>query len=126
MLLATESGRLDRRARRARFGRRTEASLVQALADLHRDMGGEEEQDPFEPSDVGRELFDKELGEGLAERLREELEAVERAERRLGRRYLRPIDSEQQANAPLPAPALPRSPVLDQPRGLQRARLGTR
>ena len=82
-------------------------------------MGGEDEQDPFEPSDVGRELFDKEL-------LREELEAVERAERRLGRRYLRPIDSDRQANAPLPAPALPRSPVLDQPRGLQRARLGTR
>jgi DnaK suppressor protein len=46
-------------------------------------MAGEEEQDPFEPSDVGRDLFDKELGEGLAERLREELEAVERAERRL-------------------------------------------
>jgi DnaK suppressor protein len=31
---------------------------------------------------MGRDLFDKELGVGLAERLREELEAVERAERR--------------------------------------------
>ena len=59
------------------------ARIEHALADLRQEMAGEEEQDPFEPSDVGRDLFDKELGEGLAERLREELEAVERAERRL-------------------------------------------
>ena len=62
---------------------RERARIEHALADLRQEMAGEEEQDPFEPSDVGRDLFDKELGEGLAERLREELEAVERAERRL-------------------------------------------
>jgi DnaK suppressor protein len=62
---------------------RERARIEHALADLRQEMAGEEEADPFEPSDVGRELFDKELGEGLALRLREELEAVERAERRL-------------------------------------------
>jgi DnaK suppressor protein len=62
---------------------RERARIEHALADLRQEMAGEDEQDPFEPSDVGRDLFDKELGEGLAERLREELEAVERAERRL-------------------------------------------
>jgi DnaK suppressor protein len=64
---------------------RERARIEHALADLRQEMAGEEEQDPFEPSDVGRDLFDKELGEGLAERLREELEAVERAERRLAK-----------------------------------------
>lgn len=39
--------------------------------------------DPYEASDVGPDLYDEELGEGRAEKLREELEAIERAERRL-------------------------------------------
>ncbi len=39
--------------------------------------------DPFEAADVGGDLFDEELAEGQAERLRAELEAIERAERRL-------------------------------------------
>jgi RNA polymerase-binding transcription factor len=64
---------------------RERARIEHALADLRQEMAGEEEQDPFEPSDVGRDLFDKELGEGLAKRLREELEAVERADRRLAK-----------------------------------------
>src|SRR4030081_2945169 len=64
---------------------RERARIAHALAHLRPERAGEGEQDPFEPSDVGRDLFDKELGEGLAERLREELEAVERAERRLAK-----------------------------------------
>jgi DnaK suppressor protein len=81
---------------------RERARIEHALADLRQEMAGEEEQDPFEPSDVGRfepsdvgrDLFDKELGEGLAERLREELEAVERAERRLAEgTYCLSVDS---------------------------------
>ncbi len=35
------------------------------------------------PADVATELFDEELAGGMRERLREELEAIERAERRL-------------------------------------------
>ena len=38
---------------------------------------------PVEAADVAPDLLDAELGEGLAERLREELEAVERADGRL-------------------------------------------
>ena len=77
---------------------RERARIEHALADLRQEMAGEEEQDPFEPSDVGRDLFDKELGEGLAERLREELEAVGRAKRAPGRGYLRRVGRERQAN----------------------------
>jgi DnaK suppressor protein len=39
--------------------------------------------DPFEAADVGEDLFDEELAQGQAERLRDELDAIERAERRL-------------------------------------------
>ena len=35
------------------------------------------------PADVATELFDEELASGMRDRLREELEAIERAERRL-------------------------------------------
>src|ERR1700709_2071051 len=38
--------------------------------------------DPYEASDVAPDLFDAQAGDGLAGRLAEELEAVERAERR--------------------------------------------
>ena len=44
---------------------------------------GDDDPDPFEAADVAPDLLDAEIGEGLAESLREELEAVERAERRL-------------------------------------------
>ncbi|MCW3056631.1 MAG: transcriptional regulator, TraR/DksA family, partial [Solirubrobacterales bacterium] len=43
----------------------------------------DDDPDPFEASDVAPDLLDAEIGEGLAERLRDELEAIERAEQRL-------------------------------------------
>jgi DnaK suppressor protein len=39
--------------------------------------------DPFEASDVSAELVDEELGQARGEQLRTEMEAIERAERRL-------------------------------------------
>ncbi len=39
--------------------------------------------DPYEAADVGGDLFDEELATGQAEQLRDELEAIERAEQRL-------------------------------------------
>jgi DnaK suppressor protein len=39
--------------------------------------------DPFEAADVGGDLLDAEIGEGLAERLGAELQAIDRAEQRL-------------------------------------------
>jgi DnaK suppressor protein len=56
--------------------------LERALAEA-RDREEDEDPDPYEASDVAPDLLDAELGEGLAERLSEELEAVERAEKRL-------------------------------------------
>jgi DnaK suppressor protein len=61
---------------------RERARIERALADLTR-HDGDDDPDPFEAADVASDLLDAELGQGLAERLREELEAVERAERRL-------------------------------------------
>jgi DnaK suppressor protein len=39
--------------------------------------------DPFEAADVSEDLFDEELAQAQTERLRDELDAIERAERRL-------------------------------------------
>ncbi|HSZ14567.1 MAG TPA: TraR/DksA family transcriptional regulator [Solirubrobacteraceae bacterium] len=39
--------------------------------------------DPFEAADVGGDLFDEELAQAQGQRLRDELDAIERAERRL-------------------------------------------
>jgi DnaK suppressor protein len=39
--------------------------------------------DPFEAADVSEDLFDEELAVGQNEQLRDELEAIERAEQRL-------------------------------------------
>jgi DnaK suppressor protein len=61
---------------------RERARLTRALADVTRG-GGADDPDPFEAADVGPALLDAELGEGFAAGLRDELEAVERAERRL-------------------------------------------
>jgi DnaK suppressor protein len=56
--------------------------IERALAGLaHADSGELSDQD--EPADVGSELYQDEVDEGLEERLREELAAVERAEQRL-------------------------------------------
>jgi DnaK suppressor protein len=56
--------------------------IERALAGTSR-RAEDDDPDPFEASDAGADLLEAELDEGLAERLREELAAVERAERRL-------------------------------------------
>lgn len=61
---------------------RERARIERALADLARDEG-DREDDPFDTADVASDTFAAELEEGLAERLRGELEALERAEQRL-------------------------------------------
>jgi DnaK suppressor protein len=66
-LLARERARVERAL--ARAAEREEASEL-TLVDQH-------------PADYGTELFDDELDDTLALRLREELEAIERAEKRL-------------------------------------------
>jgi DnaK suppressor protein len=55
--------------------------IQRALADLEQPDPGRNE--PRDASDDATELFSEELGEGIADRLRRELEAVERAEQRL-------------------------------------------
>jgi DnaK suppressor protein len=52
------------------------------LADVQR-RDHDEDSDGFEQSDAAADLLDAELSEGLLERLRDELGAIERAERRL-------------------------------------------
>jgi len=54
--------------------------IEKALADIG---PAEDRDEPRDASDDANELFDEELGEGVAERLREELDAIERAEKRL-------------------------------------------
>jgi DnaK suppressor protein len=46
---------------------------------------GEEEAEELDPADRGRELYQDELDEGRREDLRNQLEAVDRAEERLAR-----------------------------------------
>jgi DnaK suppressor protein len=62
---------------------RERARIERGLADVTRRDGGDDEPDPFEAADVGPALLDAELGEGFTEGLREDLEAVARAEKRL-------------------------------------------
>jgi len=57
--------------------------LEQALAELNPTGGDELSQVDQHPADAGSELFEQERDEGIADRMREELAAVERAERRL-------------------------------------------
>ena len=54
---------------------RERARIERTLADVAR-REDDDDPDPFEASDVASDLLDAELGEGLAERLREELEAI--------------------------------------------------
>jgi DnaK suppressor protein len=58
------------------------ARIERALAEVAQ-REDDDDPDPFEASDVAPDLLDAEIGEGLAERLRDELEAIERAEQRL-------------------------------------------
>jgi DnaK suppressor protein len=57
------------------------ARIERAVADLAPDDDGD--PDPFEAADAAPDLLEAELGEGQAERLRDELEAIGRAEQRL-------------------------------------------
>jgi len=61
---------------------RQRARIERALADAT-GRDGEELVDPFEARESGEDLFNEELQEAQAERLRGELDAIERAERRL-------------------------------------------
>jgi DnaK suppressor protein len=56
--------------------------IERTLAEISR-REDDDDPDPFEASDAGADMVETEIGEGLAERLQEELEAVQRAERRL-------------------------------------------
>jgi DnaK suppressor protein len=56
--------------------------IEQALAKL-RHEDDSEEADEFDPGNLASDLYQDELGEGLSDDLREQLEAVERAEERL-------------------------------------------
>jgi DnaK suppressor protein len=68
-------------ARARELLQRERERIEKALADL--EAPDEHRNEPRDASDDGTELFQEELDEGIAERLREELAAVERAERRL-------------------------------------------
>jgi DnaK suppressor protein len=58
------------------------ARIERALTRLgHQDTG--EPNDEIDPGNLGSDLYQDELNEGLADRLRQELAAVERAEARL-------------------------------------------
>jgi DnaK suppressor protein len=64
------------------------ARIERALAELARGEGegegeGHEEDVPLDAANVATDTFEAELEEGLSDRLRVELEAVERAEQRL-------------------------------------------
>jgi len=62
---------------------RERARIEHALEDLAA-PDSESAPDTVAGSDAGRDLLDAEIGAGLSEQLQEELQAVERAERRLG------------------------------------------
>ena len=61
---------------------RERARVERALTDGSR-REGEDDLDPFEAGDAAAEMVDVEVGEAVAQRLSEELEAIERAEERL-------------------------------------------
>jgi DnaK suppressor protein len=61
---------------------RERARIEHALGDVA-PQDSEDAPDPFEAADVGEDLFAEELAQAQSERLRDELEAIERAERRL-------------------------------------------
>ncbi len=61
---------------------RERARIESALAELARGEA-DDEDDPFDTADAATDTFEAELEEGLSDRLRTELEAVQRAEQRL-------------------------------------------
>ena len=68
-------------ARARKLLARERARIEQSL--LEYDTPPEDRDEPRDASEDANELFDEELGEGVAERLRSELAAIERAEKRL-------------------------------------------
>ena len=63
---------------------RERARVEHALGVLGRgEAESDDVPDPMEAAEVGQDMFDRELGEAQTERLRTELEAIERAEERL-------------------------------------------
>jgi DnaK suppressor protein len=60
---------------------RERARIERALVDLAPSTG--DQTDPFDAADTAPVMLEAEIDEGLIERLRDELEAIERAERRL-------------------------------------------
>jgi DnaK suppressor protein len=62
---------------------RERARIEQALARLAPEDDGELSHLDQHPGDLGTEVFEEERDAGMAERLREELAGIERAERRL-------------------------------------------
>jgi DnaK suppressor protein len=85
------------------------ARIERALARLrHTDTG--EEADPEDPGNLASDLYQDELDEGLAEGLRDELAAVERAESRLAAgAYGRSIES----GKPIPDEVLEALPTAE-------------
>jgi DnaK suppressor protein len=78
---------------------RERARIERRLAGAVRDSTDEDEPNPFDAADVATDLFDAELGAGVAARLQQELQALERAERRLAEgTYGLSVDS----GAPIP------------------------
>jgi DnaK suppressor protein len=63
----------------ARERRRVEEALAQLAPEADAELSHLDQH----PADQATEVFEAERDEGIAERLREELEAIERAERRL-------------------------------------------
>jgi DnaK suppressor protein len=57
--------------------------IERALGDYTPEALTDDDPDPFDAADVAPDLLDAEIGEGLAEDLRDELAAIERAEQRL-------------------------------------------
>jgi RNA polymerase-binding transcription factor len=62
---------------------RERARIERALAGLARDPSDELADYDQHPADEGTETFERERDEGIADRLRDELAAIERAERRV-------------------------------------------
>src|SRR3954451_3198473 len=88
---------------------RERARVERALADLEEREGADELSHADQhPADYATELFDEELSQGLAQRLRDELAAIERAEQRLREgRYGRSVVTGE----PIPDERLRRVPL---------------
>jgi DnaK suppressor protein len=73
---------------------RQRARIERALGDVARESVDPGRDEPAEAGETADEMVDDEIGAGLAERLQDELEAIERAERRLAEgTYGRSIES---------------------------------